>query len=214
MTWSKATSLGPGWTAWIPSLSIVCDKSSPTTTECPGVITGLAWNDCRYTTHNGEFYGLLNGTITNTGLYPYGGTRNHWDLQLPFPAAGIQGSGAAGKTIGRGFWHTDTNPDKQGKVILNTYPQLAQQAAWQFIKVTAFSDGYDDWAISNLAYEWGWIYKWNTSDGLFRETGMTSNSWGLRRLASSNAAWSGSAEAWSAPTPTINFSVSLRYMIQ
>lgn len=214
MTWNKIASLGPQWVSWSPALSMVCDKANPTTTECPGQITGLVWNGCKYTTHNGEFYGMLNGTISNNGAYPYGGTRNHWDLQLPFPVAGIQGSGAVGKTIGRGFWVADTNPDKQGKVILGTFPNLSQQASWQFIKTTAFSDGYDDWAIANLAYEWGWIYKWNANDGLVREVGMTNNSWGLRRLASSNAAWSGSAEAWAAPTPTINFSVAVRYMIQ
>lgn len=214
MTWDKTTSIGPGWASWTPNLSLVCDKASPTATECPGSITGLSWNNCKYTTHNGEFYGLISGTITNTGAYPYGGTRNHWDLALPFAVAGTQGSGAAQKPIGRGFWHTDTNPDKQGKINIVSFPNLNYNAAWNFIKVTSSADGYDDWAVSNLSYEWGGIARWNESSGSRRETALLNNSWSLRRLASNNAAWSGSAEAWTAPTPTINFSVSLRYMIQ
>lgn len=214
MTWSKNSYiLGPGWHAWTPSLSIVCDVSNPTSTECPGTIDGLSWNSCKYTSSNGEFFGILNGTITNTGSHPYGGTRNHWQLNLP-----VASVGSSFKTIGRGFWHTDTNPDRQGKIVIERYPNFTSAASFRFIKVGNHSSPYDSWAKTNLSYSYGWIEYWDTRQSIlgydYGETIMTNNSWGLRRLASNNDAWSGSAEAWTAPSPTIDFSIAIRYMIQ
>lgn len=215
MTWTKSNIVGPEFKSWSPNLRLICDVSSPTTTQCPGTISGLTWGDCKYTTFNGEFFGFLNMTITNTGSYPYGGTRNHWDLELPFTVAGINGSGAASKILGRGFWHADSNPDRQGKVIVTSFPHLPWNGSFSFIKTTFTS--YDTWAISNLNYL-STCTQWNgASDNtnLWGETAMPNNSWGLRRLASDNSAWPGHSEdSWSAPNPSLTISVWLRYMIQ
>ncbi len=213
MTWTKNDNIGPGWKTWNPSLAMVCDKSNPTAQECPGTITGLSWGDCRYTTFNGEFYGFLNFSIANSGLYPYGGTRNHWDLALPFSSALPTGASEqpAGHRVGSGWWHTDTNPDRQGKVLLYTFPNIADRASFFFIKVETTTD---QWAIDNLGYDWGWLNVWNNAQGLTTETRLNNSAWSLRRLGSSNSAWSGSAEAWSAPTPTITMSIAIRYFLE
>jgi hypothetical protein len=212
MTWTKNDNIGPGWKTWSPTLNLVCDIANPTTTQCPGTISGLSWGDCRYTIFDKELYGFLNFTISNSGSYPYGGTKNHFDLQLPAPTAGVQGYGAGDKIIGTGFYHADTNPDKQGGVMLSTFSGTCQQAKFFFLKPEA---SLDQWAIDNLSYDWWWCAPWNAvTSSPIRQTKMMTNAWALRRLGSGTAAWSGSSQAWSAPTPTISVSVALRYMVQ
>ena len=215
MTWTKTNGIGTQWVTWTPTMYAVCDVANPTTQQCPGTIDGLVWNTCKYAIFNGELYGMVNFTISNTGSYPYGGTRNHWDLQLPRPVAGIQGNGAGMKKIGGGFWHADTNPDRQGKLMAIMFPHLQNNCAIQIIKTTLLS--YDTWAASNLSYGDAYVTGWNNASentNIWGETIMHTGAWSLRRLASDNSAWGGAAEAWSAPSPTLKFSLWLRYMIQ
>lgn len=212
MTFNKISTLGPQWVSWTPSLSVVCDVSSPTTTQCPGEVSGLTFSNCKYTTHNGQFYGVLNFSIENVGSYPYGGTRNHWDLYLPYPVHGAA-SNPIGKGIGEGFYYADTSTYSfQGKILLQTFPNLPQQAAFMPIKQSA---QYDSWARTNLTYDWNWVDYWNDGQpsAAYKETLFPTNSWAWRRIASTETAWSGSAEAWSAPTPTITASILLHYFL-
>ena len=216
MTWNKIGAIGPTWVSWSPILDLVCDVSSPTATECPGVMTGLTWGDCKYTTFNKTFYGFINLTITNTGLYPYGGTRNHWDLLLPYSAAGNVDylEPSAEKRVGNGFWTANTSPFRQGKVLISTFPNSPSRARIQPIKVTSLS--IDTWAMANLNYGEHSVNSWNGSDknvNILGETAFPTNSWAWRRLASDNSAWSGAAESWSAPSPTITVSMFFNYLI-
>ena len=72
MTWTKVDPAGPKRITWAPNLRLICDVGSPTTQQCPGTISGLTWQTCKYTVFNGEFIGMMNFTIANSGSYPQG----------------------------------------------------------------------------------------------------------------------------------------------
>jgi hypothetical protein len=193
---------------------------SPTAIEFPGYngITNVSYAGSKYTTHNGEFFGMFNMLMSANSNY--GGTRSHWDIELPYIIAGkTWNAGGAGKPIGQGFWQVQSAPwsipSEQGKIVMSTFPNLPGNMAIQAIKTSV---GVDQWAIDNLSYDWAWNRQLNGNSGSARDTGYNNSSWSWWRLGLPNysvpvVSANDIRYTLPSPRPAVKISACIRYMM-